>query len=139
MACLHSWTHCLTLSLSYLVCTYFTVFSLSSNINDYDTSCILCPSRSLTRLGSCRGRTTASKALLQLQRFHAKLNSLASNPKPVLKTSRTLHGTFPCVGHSRVHSPQWCIAAQPQKPLWLAALSTLSLPLNPQPTGRNWL
>ena len=62
---LYSWTHCLALLLSYLVCRYFTVFSLSSNIN-FDTSRVLCPSRSLTRLGSCKGCTTASKALLRL-------------------------------------------------------------------------
>ena len=56
----------------------------------------------------------------------------------MLKISRTLCGTFPHVGHSRVHSPLWHIAAQPQQPLWLAASSTLSLPLNQWPTRRNW-
>ena len=62
---LYSRTHRLALSLPYLVCRYFAVFSLSSNI-DFDTSRVLRPSRSLTRLGSCKGRTTASKALLRL-------------------------------------------------------------------------
>ena len=67
-----------------------------------------------------------SNALLRLQRFRAKLNSLASDPKPALKTSRTLRGTFPRVRHSHVHLPLQCITAQPQQPLWLAAPSTLS-------------
>ena len=109
---LYSRTHRLAFLPSYLACRYFAVFSLSSNI-DFDTSRMLCPSRSLTRLGSCKGRTTASKALLRLQRFRAKLNWLASDPKPVLKTSRILRGTFPRVGHSRVHSPLRRVAAQP--------------------------
>ena len=65
-ACLYSWTHHLTLSLSYLICDYFAVFFLSSNINNYDTSHMLHSSQSLTRLSSCKGHTTASKALLRL-------------------------------------------------------------------------
>ena len=66
------------------------------------------------------------KALLRLQRFRAKLNSLASDPKSALKTSRTLRATFPRVGHSRVHSPLRRVATQPRQPLWLAAPSTFS-------------
>ena len=88
MARLYSRTHRLALLLLYLICSYFTVFFLSSNIK-YNTSCVLRSSRSLTRLSSCKGCTTASKALLRLQRFCVKLNSLASDPKPVLVTTMT--------------------------------------------------
>ena len=66
-----------------------------------------------------------------------KLNSLAVNPKPTLKILQTLHGTFPCVRHSHVHSPLRHVTVQPWQPLWLAASSTLSPSLNPWPTGRN--
>ena len=127
---LYSRTHCLAFSPSYLACRYFAVFSLSSNI-DFDTSRVPRSSRSLTRLGPCKGCMTASKALLRLQHFRAKHNSLASDPKPALKTSRTLCGTFPRVGHSRVHLPLRRVAAQPRQPLRLAASSNLRPPFEP--------
>ena len=91
---LYSRTHCLTFSPSYLACRYFAVFSLSSNI-DFDTSCMLRSSRSPTRLGPCKGCTTASKALLRLQRFRAKLNSLASDPKTCAEDFANLAWNFP--------------------------------------------
>ena len=106
----HSWTHRLVLSLLYLICSYFAVFFFSSNIK-YDTSHMLCSSQSLTRLSSCRGCTSMSKALLQLQHFHVKLNSLASDSKTCVELfymSDTLAST--CLCDMLPHSHLWALS-----------------------------